>query len=599
VVCCAPYKDLIPKDTVYYPADGEKAPLRLSFNQGLDNDQREQFWFTPQGAHVIPYDWFTWLEQPGNKQLFRSNDYMGMLGYLPMASSKVNPSGLPVGFAMSRAGSQKEAFVGFTCAACHTNQLDYKGQKFLVDGAPALADFVGFFDNLVLSLNNTYDDPEKFNRFAKNVLGDKYEVQEAKKELRDRLQKWMIGSTQRQVVNETSGKPANFTSYARLDAFTNIENAGTAFALNLLHNRNAANAPVSYPFLWGTHQSDRVQWNGSAPNIPRAVGPMVRNIGQVVGVFGGLEMEKAPFWKRLLGHRKIQYSSTVDFESLGQLEGLVKNIRSPWWNDTISNLPKLDPDKIAQGRRLFMENCQDCHKIMTREEWNTPYKAHLEPVKDLGTDPLTAWAAEHHRAATGMLKGTKGKVLVGKRFRDSTQSISISVNGVAGLVLKHPAKVVSGIANTGRVKPRQALNENFTNRDAIAESRADEHNLISHVDHDMDENTPTVRNLDGLYYKGRPLNGIWATSPFLHNGSVPNLWALMTSPRNRPTAFWVGSTEFDPINVGFIDNKGKNEFRVKDSSGNIIEGNSNLGHDYGTHLEDAEKWAIIEFMKSL
>jgi hypothetical protein len=326
---------------------------------------------------------------------------------------------------------------------------------------------------------------------------------------------------------------------------------------------------------------------------------MVRNIGQVVGVFGGLEMEKAPFWKRLLGHRKIQYSSTIDFESLGQLEGLVKNIRSPWWNDPVSNLPDLDPDKIAQGRRLFMENCQSCHQIMTREEWNTPYKAHLEPVADLGTDPLTAWAAEHHRAATGILKGTKGKVLVGKRFRDSTQSISVPVNGVAGLVLKHPGKVIKGIVNTGRVKPRQAFNENFANRDAITEERATEHSLASQVDHDHDDNTPTIRNLDGLYYKGRPLNGIWATAPYLHNGSIPNLWALMMDPALRPKTFWVGSTKFDPVKVGFVADKGKNEFHVTDSNGDIIEGNSNLGHVYGTELKDDEKWALIEFMKSL
>jgi hypothetical protein len=41
-----------------------------------------------------------------------------------------------------------------------------------------------------------------------------------------------------------------------LDAFGNIQNAGTAFALHDLNNKNIPNAPVSYPFIWGTHQSD-------------------------------------------------------------------------------------------------------------------------------------------------------------------------------------------------------------------------------------------------------------------------------------------------------------------------------------------------------
>lgn len=600
VVCCAPYQDLIPGDTAYYPADGPKAPERVSLNQGLDDDQRTSFWFTPQGAHVIPYDWFTWLEQPDSKKLFRDNDHMGdMLGYLPMDSSKMNPSGLPVGFAMSRAGSQKEAFVGFTCAACHTNEIDYGGKKFLIDGAPTLANFVLFFDRLVLSLNQTYDDPEKFNRFAKNILGDKYQVKEAQEKLRSRLEKWMMGSTERQGVNQTSpGLPKDFTSYGRLDAFTNIENAGTAFALNMLHNRNAANAPVSYPFLWGTHQSNKVQWNGSAPNIPRSVGPMVRNIGQVVGVFGGLEMKKAPWWKRLLG-KKIQYSSTIDFESLGHLEGLVRNIRAPQWQDPASNLPEINTSLISRGRILYADNCQSCHQVISAENWDQNYDAFMTPVAELGTDPMTAWAAEHHMAATGILEGTKGKVVVGDRFPDSTQAINISVNGVAGLALKNPGKVIKGVVNTSRVKSRSALNENFAYRDVIVEERADEHNLDARIDHDHDDNTPTVRNLNGLYYKARPLNGIWATAPYLHNGSVPNLWALLTDPPKRPTRFWVGSSQFDPKKVGFVDNRGKNEFRVTDSAGNIIEGNSNLGHNYGTHLEDAEKWAIIEYMKTL
>jgi hypothetical protein len=66
-------------------------------------------------------------------------------------------------------------------------------------------------------------------------------------------------------------------------------------------------------------------------------------------------------------------------------------------------------------------------------------------------------------------------------------------------------------------------------------------------------------------YKARPLNGIWATAPYLHNGSVPSLYELLLSARRdddepaegepapefRPDEFVVGSQEFDPIKVGF------------------------------------------------
>jgi hypothetical protein len=70
-------------------------------------------------------------------------------------------------------------------------------------------------------------------------------------------------------------------------------------------------------------------------------------------------------------------------------------------------------------------------------------------------------------------------------------------------------------------------------------------------------------------------------------------------PEDRPTGFWVGSHTLDVENVGFESNKGKNEFKVKDRQGKIIQGNSNLGHAYGTTLSDEDKWALIEYMKSL
>ena len=600
MVCCTAYKDIIPKDTVYLPSDGPKPPARISLEQGLSDEQREQFWFAPQGAHVLPYDFFTWLEQPTSEKLFRSNEYMGdVLGYLPMETSKLNPSGLPVGFAMSRAKSQENAFVGFTCAACHTNELEYKGKKYLIDGAPSLANFVGFFDALVASLNNTYEDHDKFNRFAENVLGDKYLVQEARTELKERLYKWAKGSAERQQVNLSSPHlPKDFTSFGRLDAFSNIENSGSAFALNMLSNRNSTDGPVSYPFLWGTHQSNVVQWNGSAPNIPRAVGPIVRNAGEVVGVFGGLEIKKAHPWQRLYG-KKYRYSSTVDFEGLGQLEGLVKILRAPNWKDPALNLPTLDVAKVGRGAVIFDQHCSNCHKVMSPDQWNENYDATLISVAELGTDPMTAWSAEHHRASSGILKGSKGVIIAGERFKDSTRALNIPVNGVVGIILKHPRKVINGVVNTKHVKPRKVFNVHFDLRDSIVEARADEHNYVGREDHDMDESTPTVRNLDGLKYKGRPLNGIWATAPYLHNGSVPDLWSLLMVQHTRPDTFWVGGHKFDPIKVGFEPDRSKNQFQVKDASKNIIEGNSNRGHDYGTHLTDAEKWALVEYMKSL
>jgi hypothetical protein len=96
-------------------------------------------------------------------------------------------------------------------------------------------------------------------------------------------------------------------------------------------------------------------------------------------------------------------------------------------------------------------------------------------------------------------------------------------------------------------------------------------------------------------YKARPLNGIWATAPFLHNGSVPNLTELLKTPEQRVTTFCVGNSRYDPVNVGYETACEGRHFLVDTR----LSGNRNIGHNYGTDLSDAEKLALIEYLKSL
>ena len=87
-----------------------------------------------------------------------------------------------------------------------------------------------------------------------------------------------------------------------------------------------------------------------------------------------------------------------------------------------------------------------------------------------------------------------------------------------------------------------------------------------------------------MVYKARPLNGIWATAPYLHNGSVPNLYQLLLPTEQRLREFTVGRRAFDPVNVGFKTEPfdGGFRFRTHDDAGKPISGNSNAGHEYGT-----------------
>ena len=109
-----------------------------------------------------------------------------------------------------------------------------------------------------------------------------------------------------------------------------------------------------------------------------------------------------------------------------------------------------------------------------------------------------------------------------------------------------------------------------------------------------------------------PCTGIWATPPYLHNGSVPTLYDLLLPPAQRPISFLVGTREFDPEKVGYVTDATNAQyqtprsaqentftFRTRDAGGNMVPGNSNAGHDYGNaSLTEEQRWALVEYMKA-
>ena len=84
----------------------------------------------------------------------------------------------------------------------------------------------------------------------------------------------------------------NQPGFGRIDALTNIVNEITVGDLGVPGNVRVANAPVSVPHVWDAPQHNVVQWNGSIPNA--GAGPALRNIGEVLGTFGTLDIEPKP-----------------------------------------------------------------------------------------------------------------------------------------------------------------------------------------------------------------------------------------------------------------------------------------------------------------
>jgi hypothetical protein len=108
-------------------------------------------------------------------------------------------------------------------------------------------------------------------------------------------------------------------------------------------------------------------------------------------------------------------------------------------------------------------------------------------------------------------------------------------------------------------------------------------------------------------YLAPPLDGIWATGPFLHNGSVPNL-ALVLDSEKRPT-YWrrvdYDSTTFDEVSLGwpYVALDAGHDVLPPDEAKYVYDttlfGHHATGHPFGDHLADAERTAVIEYLKTL
>ncbi len=103
------------------------------------------------------------------------------------------------------------------------------------------------------------------------------------------------------------------------------------------------------------------------------------------------------------------------------------------------------------------------------------------------------------------------------------------------------------------------------------------------------------RKTDG--YANSPLDGIWLRAPYLHNGSVPDLRALLDPAESRPKVFWSGYDVYDYKNVGFVT-QGPEAEAEGWRYDTALPANGNQGHEYGTRLSADEKDALIEYLKT-
>ncbi len=536
-------------------------PLLLEQNW-TDND-REFFYFADQGSRLLPYDYFLYLEQANSTELLRSDKNMQRLGFIPAPPSNDNPDGLAIG--LSRNGDA----MGPTCAACHTQQISYQNQLIRIDGGQGQIDLPALLQDITQSLKATLDNPEKYARFAQHLLG-KNPSDKTHTTLKADL------ATEQQHRLDYAHRNHSDTpyGYSRTDAFGAILNTGL-FLTGVEGNFNQPNAGTSFPYIWDTPQHDYVEWNGSQSNS--GVGALARNIGEVIGVFGHV----TPDTTHWLGFIDGGYPSSVNASNLRKLEMKVAALHSPEWP---AIFPEIDHVLAAQGRGLYQTHCIECHLDIKRADPHRQIKVRMSTLDEIKTDPLMANNTIEHKGETGILEGKPRYYFAGDLLGATAPAIHI-VNNVMIGVLKN--------------NPLQAW---LAKRDAKSLGHPDVVHPPKYVNGNIIEQGKEVSDYALLAYKARPLNGIWTSAPFLHNGSVPNLYQLLLPAAQRDTQFHIGNWEFNPVTVGFATQPSTHSFLFDTT----LLGNSNVGHEYGTghyadkpSLTEDERWALIEYLKML
>ena len=562
--------------------------------QNWTPEQRDWFHHADQGTQTfgIPYEWFIALEQPPLSStasgLLSDPLYLDRYGFIP-DSSHPGKSELPIGFAhggqvLDVSGAPlrnpqtnvEMTSLGFTCAACHTGRLTYQKTTILVDGGPALTNVQNFQKAVGLSIVYTHFMPWRFALFADRVLGPGAS-DEAKSNLRkqfDAVYKQIrdVGKLEQLVKSKSVDE-----GFTRLDALSRIGN--TVFALDLDHHENfvAYSAPVHFPHIWDASWFEWVQYNGSIQQ------PMTRNAGEALGVRATVNF---PVAKDQLPTSSVQVNTIFQLEQLlagdrpPTAENRFTGLTSPKWPDKI--LPPINTNLVAEGATLYQKHCKGCHLPATtdRNFWTAPQWLPVNAARErylnlnmidiarVGTDPAQA---------EDMKKRT---VAIPANLAITNDSGQVVTSDDFGNALR---QLVSAVVNRW-------------------------------YDSQVPPTSPAVRDKmngfrpDGirapLQYKARPLDGIWAPPPYLHNGSVPNLYALLSPVAERPTVFYLGNREYDPVDVGYRTEKFPGGFRLDTS----IRGNSNSGHEFnngsgkgiiGPPLTPDERRALIEYLKTL
>ena len=578
-------------------AQDGRNPRAQYIEQNWTDADRSLFYGTSGGSQIMPHAWFRALERAGSGEAF-IGDGLSRYGFLPLAG---NPDRLPLGFTIDR--DRLGFWTGIGCAACHTGEIRFDDTVIRIDGAPAQADIQSFAADLADALDATVAerDSARFRRFAEAAMrhGNEEPDEAGADRLFERVR--AFARTWRARVEASADGAA--WGHGRADALARsvqeIRLRTGGGDSDALEDAAPAGAPVSLPHLWGTSARSHGMWTGSAPT-DTLLGRLVRNGGDMFAFFATAPLSPdAPY-----------FPSSIRHFNLLRLEEPLARLWSPQWREDL--LGPIDWEAAERGERLYDEHCASCHERVPHGGQALEVAVRTEAIANgagggVGTDDLRAAFGCAGRVDSGRLAG---HILAGS---DEALANPVPVpellDHVADGLLLSPLSHGSSVPGTalfrgadGNGEPLAASLDRLDTRQAVDGPLFEDIDaLAARLREEVADKRPAAGDcgIDSplMRYRAGTLDGVWATAPYLHNGSVASLRELLLPAAERMKVFSVGSTDFDPVTVGFDPSPADGRTLFDTSR----PGNSNAGHDtYGNHgFSEADRHALVEYLKTL
>jgi hypothetical protein len=600
------------------------------WRKGRDPQELARTWYsTTQGSHLLDFDVFMSIARPSDDRPFSAKDNLESYGFLYPAGynqPRVGAEGLPgsqdlpIGVVKDRRGDgytplEKHTqdltrdYVGLTCAACHTGDVRFDGERLLIHAGQSNLDYERFISDLAAAVSRTRQDPKGtgyLGRMAARAVDEGMAT--------SRLE---AARTRLDGLRERGQVPAGREAGpGRLDAVGHILNEVFGHQYGNPNDRSrpydpatsdrasikAIQVPVSVPPVWNAARLQCVQTNCLTSNS------LTRNVGEVLGVFGDSET-----YRDASGRWRVR--STAKVKNLYELEEALDWVESPKWSP---KFPPIDGRLAADGAKAFATHCQRCHaqpyldKFSAQwdtigENWrgtNAPdgladhfvaetylgqirygWRVTKVPFEAVGTDDQFIKA---HAASRYTLNPRATEILDGKMRDGILATLRDKVGGPGSLLAGRLAELEGRDATfTGqaivnaefeKLRNAQLASTNPLRRPdgsvmtlillaGSTASAVDSYFLDAYPDRQIAARErdkfgffrsrpqpPTLAQM--AVYRARPLNGIAFTAPYGHNGAWPTLESVLF-PDTRPGSFWIGHSEFDPRAVGVDVKKGE------------------------------------------